>query len=1014
MKKQDLIKRLMCFLLIIVVGCSRSLKINYVNGALPPDKAVETYHVAEGFQVQLFASEPQIQNPTDMTVDAYGRVYVTEMIGYPLEMNHTGKVKVLLDSDGDGVMDSSVTFADQLMFPNGVMPWKGGILVTDAPYVVYFKDMDGDNRADVRDTLLVGFDLSNPQINVNNPVYGLDNWIYLANFGPIAPRKYPKVFGDEGHKITFWDNPSGSFLPKEANRRSVRFKPEERKLQSLSSNSQFGQTFNEWGDYFLISNKEHIYEEILPSRYVDRNKNVSIPNAIESISDHGDQAVVYQVKKKPDGQIIWQPQITTSSSGMTYYSGGLFPPPYNEDVTFGAESAFNLVHADNLTPDKAAFRASRIQQKKEFFASTDEWARPVNAYIGPDGALYVLDFYQKIIEHPEWLSEEAIKAGGLYEGQKMGRIYRITPSGTPKASWTRGLSLGQASGEELVHHLSDNNSWWRMTAQQLLVTNNDLSVIDTLEEMVMHSDALGRLHALWTLDGLGALKIETIEKALRDPKAGIRRNAIRISEKYIDQSEDKDLVPALYSMADDTSAKVRFQLLNTLGYLTSEKAWQIEKKILLQDVADKWVRLSALTAKNVEPNRLLKVVIDTYRKDNKEEYLSLVQQLTALLSRSKDDQQTIANLIQSATENGGSMDDNLKSSILAGLTNGLKENEDHNSLLKPAESRLITTFLNHPSKPVRGQALQLLEIEKNVLNAKTIKKEVAKILQMVKNENLSAERRSQMLEFLVLTDPSPYVKELQELIVSTDAPAVQEIAIKILSRVSGTQVTQYLLENWKNIKKENKDVALNTFLKENDRMPLLLAALKTGNIPVQELDGSFRAQLLRTGDEKIKKEANSLLGSDDEGGIPKRYKKSLTLSGDVSKGSAIFMVNCSICHQMRGEMGAAYGPDLGMVRGWSKKDILANILDPNLSIATGFELQKVNLKNGEQVVGIIENQTSNAVTLKMNPQSKKTLNQENIKGMETLDISAMPVGFGNQLTPQKMADLIEFIKMGIN
>ena len=1014
MKKQDLIKSLMCFLLIIAVGCNRSSKIKYLNGALPPDKAVETYHVAEGFQVQLFASEPQIQNPTDMTVDANGRVYVTEMIGYPLEMNHTGKVKILLDTDGDGVMDSSVTFADQLMFPNGVMPWKGGILVSDAPYLLYFKDTDGDNRADVRDTLLVGFDLSNPQINANNPVYGLDNWIYLANFGPIAPRKYPKEFGDEGHKIIFWNNPSGPFLPKEANRRSIRFKPGEGQLQSLSSNSQFGQTFNEWGDYFLISNKDHIYEEILPSRYLDRNKNISIPSAIESISDHGEQAVVYQVKKKPDGQIIWQPQITTSSSGLIYYSGGLFPPPYNEDVTFGAESAFNLVHADNLTNAGAAFRASRIQQKKEFLASTDEWARPVNTYIGPDGALYILDFYQKIIEHPEWLSEEAIKAGGLYEGQKMGRIYRITPSGTPKASWTRGISLGKAPDEELAHHLSDSNSWWRMTAQQLLVTRKDLSVVDTLEKMVMHSNALGRLHALWTLDGLGALKIETIQKALRDPIAGIRRNAIRIAEKYIVQSENKDLISALYSMADDTSAKVRFQLLSTLGYLTSEKAWQIGKKILLQDVADKWVRLSALTAKNVEPDRLLKVVIATYRKDKKEEYLSLVQQLTELVSRKKEGQQTIANLIQSATETGGSLDNHLKLSILSGLTNGLKENEYHNLLLKPVESRLINTFLNHPSKPIRGQALQLLEIEKDVLNATVIKTEVGKVLQMVKNQSLSAERRSQLLELLVLTDPSPYVKELQELIASTDAPAVQETAIKVLSQVSGTQGTQYLLENWKNIKKENKDVALNTFLKENDRIPLLLAALKNGKIPVQELDGSFRAQLVRTGDEIMKKEANSLLGNDEEGEIPQRYKESLTLQGDVSKGSAIFMANCSICHQMRGEMGVAYGPDLGMVRGWSKKDILANILDPNLSIATGFELQKVNLKNGEQVVGIIENQTSNAITLKMNPQSKKTLNQENIKGIETLDISAMPVGFGNQLTPQKMADLIEFIKMGIN
>src|SRR5690606_35565560 len=125
---------------------------------------------------------------------------------------------------GDGVMDESVLFADELMFPNGVMPWKNGIIITDAPHVLYLEDTDGDGQADVRDTILTGFSLSNPHVNVNNPIYGLDNWIYLSHFGRIGMLKYEEEFGDLGEEIRFWNDPEGPFLPRNADGKNVRFK----------------------------------------------------------------------------------------------------------------------------------------------------------------------------------------------------------------------------------------------------------------------------------------------------------------------------------------------------------------------------------------------------------------------------------------------------------------------------------------------------------------------------------------------------------------------------------------------------------------------------------------------------------------------------------------------------------------------------------------------------------------------------------------------------------------------
>ena len=146
------------FFLIVVFSCDQT-GITYENGSVPPREGVNTYELVEGYRLELFASEPLISDPVDMEIDEWGNVYVVEMSGYPLDKSHTGKIKLLKDEDGDGVMDRSILFADELMFPNGVMRWKNGIMVTDAPYVLYLEDRDGDGQSDVRDTILSGFSL---------------------------------------------------------------------------------------------------------------------------------------------------------------------------------------------------------------------------------------------------------------------------------------------------------------------------------------------------------------------------------------------------------------------------------------------------------------------------------------------------------------------------------------------------------------------------------------------------------------------------------------------------------------------------------------------------------------------------------------------------------------------------------------------------------------------------------------------------------------------------------------
>src|SRR5688572_22116400 len=188
--------------------------------------ALSTFQVADGFKIEMISSEPLITDPVGMEIDEYGRLYVVEMHGYPLDISGSGHRILLSDTDGDGKMDKRTVFKKGLMLPTSIMRWKKGVMVTDPPNILYIEDTDGDGQANITDTVLQGFAVTNPQHIVNSPVYGLDNWIYVANQASVATREYKDEFGDEGSEIVFHGQPNTPKLPKNASGRSIRFRPD--------------------------------------------------------------------------------------------------------------------------------------------------------------------------------------------------------------------------------------------------------------------------------------------------------------------------------------------------------------------------------------------------------------------------------------------------------------------------------------------------------------------------------------------------------------------------------------------------------------------------------------------------------------------------------------------------------------------------------------------------------------------------------------------------------------------
>lgn len=983
-------------------------KINYSNyfPEVPPEKALATLEVPEGFQIEMIASEPLISDPVAMEIDENGNMYVVEMHGYPLDKSGSGKVKLLTDTDGDGKMDKSVAFAEGLMLPTGVMRWKKGIIVTDAPNVLYLEDTNGDGKADVRDTLITGFALSNPQHNLNNPILGLDNWIYLGHEPAVSTQTFKSEFGDRGGDVYYPGRPDSPRLPDNARGRSVRMRPDRTGLEILSANTQFGHTFDTWGHYFLVSNANHIIHEVIPTAYLNRNPNLLVSNSTQTISDHGAAAEVFPITTNPQHQLLTDVGVFTSACGSTVYQGGLFPSPF-DSVAFVAEPVSNIVHADFLRNKGATFTASRVYEKKEFLASTDAWFRPVNMYTGPDGALYVVDYYRQIIEHPEWMAEDMLKSGALYNGVDKGRLYRITPKGTKPASWGKELKAANLTNEQLITRLSDPNIWWRRNAQRLLIDRKVISEAKKLEELAINGKTpVGRLHALWTLEGLKLLSPELLTKAINDATPGVRENAIKLSEPFI--TSDVALQKSLVALQNDKNSKVRFQLLCTLGSLDTPEAAKAHENLLFKDIEDPWIQIAALSATPSSKNNLLEAVLTRYK--NTKSFNSLVERLSTMTGAGgtpEDIKATIHRSLKPAP----AATTGWQAAVLNGVAQGLRSNKNGKEILTDEQNTLLQAAVSHAQPSVRMAAIQLLRITGLPEGPATVTA-TTKSIAIAKDKKAVVENRTAAINFLSIKDPKEQADLMQKLIAPTEPLPVQLSALNSLNRIKDTTVSHFVVQHWATLTPDVRNEAINTFMSSDRRISILLDAVEHGIINTSSIGWPRSVGLMAQGNLALKARSRTLLTKKDEGRqeVVKQYASSLTMAGNGEKGKAVFKANCSACHQIGGKDGTPYGPDLGTIRNRRPESIMGDILNPAQSIADGYDMWSIELKNGEAIQGLIATETPSALTIRNYGGQETVIARANIKSLKALGMSVMPAGLENQINKQDMADLLAFLK----
>ncbi len=949
------------------------------HGPLTPEREAATFQMADDdLMVELVAAEPNVNSPVAISWDADGRLYVAEMIDYPLGPA-AGRIRLLEDQDRDGRYERATVFAEGLNFPNGVLCASDSVLVTAAPDIWRLRDLDGDGVCDEREVVFTGFGQGNQQLRVNGLTWGLDNWIYGAN-------------GRSDGEIRRSNDPPGKSIS--IRTRDFRFKPDGSRFEALIGQSQFGQTHDDYGNRFLSWNTIAIRQALFDAAVLDRNPRLAAA-AVRDLTERADRGEVFPISPRPQTFNRERTDFYNALCGLTLYRGDALGDEYKGNAFVG-ESLTNLVHRRVLKPDGPTFVSVRGEQGREFLASTDLWFHPVYMATGPDGALYVVDFYRRWVEHPQFVAEKPRGEVDWREGAGHGRIWRIRKRDAALATAHR---LSRETAAELVEHLSHSNGWVRDTAQRLLVEQREKKSVPLLRKKLTDSASLkGRLHALWTLHGLDALDENTLLAVLHDRSAALREQALRVVRPT--WAESTALRNTILALADDPDAAIHFRLALVLGTEdtlagdsnTRDPHEHLAALVKLAKTIDKepWtaLALSGSLGPTAAPLlvELVKADHDWLIRPTPEQISFLVQVGQWIGGRSGEPESLAATMelalahVPNGIGPGGV-------AIVVGVARGMKD-----------VGRSFSAALRESASDRKPPWHNLV----NTLPA---------IRKLALDPEQAVEYRLAAVEVLGFSDTAEHGRDLITLLEPGVPQALQSAATTALAQLASWELAAEILGGWNGYTRSTRRALIDSAMRSPLTSAALVESLERGDILPVELEAIQREMLTKVHDKELAERFRRVLAAAapaNRGEVVARYQASLQLAGDRRRGAALFKQHCSACHAVRW-VGPRVGPALSGASAKPKETLLIDLLDPSRQVSPDQIAYTLASEDGQVFSGLLVAETATSVTLRRAEGLEVTMPRSQIEELRASGKSLMPDGLEQQLTEQDVADLLEFL-----
>jgi putative heme-binding domain-containing protein len=939
--------------------------------ALRPAEAIAKMQLPPGFSVEVVAAEPDVVNPTSFTFDDRGRIWLTESVEYPRRSPGAGqdRVKILEDTDGDGRFEKVTIFKDGLNIPCGVAVGNGGVYVTNSPDILFLKDTDGDDKADTSEVILTGFGRDDTHELPNSLTWGPDGWLYGLN-GVFNRSRVTSPADGKVYDFTcaLW-----------------RYDPLAKKFELFceGTSNPWGLDYNRDGDWFVSACViDHLWH-LTQSGYYIRQGGPYPPltQKLGSIKTMGHQAAAY--------------------SGLCLYDADVYPEAFRGKLLMG-----NL-HGSCLNLDKIERNGSTYKQSAEpdFLSANDPWFMPVSQKVGPDGCVYLMDWYDRYHCYQDANRDPP----GL--DRLNGRIYRLRYQDAPRA---KPFDLRKSSAEQLLSLLSHPNVWWRRTAQRVLNERFTPELVPPLEQMALDPTRPNNasLHALWLLVSRHKVEEAFHLQLLASEHAPTRKWGVRAVGEAGECS--KAVFDKLIELAaKDASPDVRLQIPIAAGRLLKQDPMPLFAATLSNAANAADPLIPTITYNNLKPlvgTRAKEILAmlgsnPTIEKAFGKTTVAWVKQ--AINAGGRTPKEVVAELSKVVTGEKLSFDlaaERLQDVIDSVGTAGLK-GEERAALF---------------DAPTRAGVVKAMA-KASLLQATTValwwgdKAAVANARELLNDPWRDSGTRAALLKVLAEARDPGNVPAFAAMIGDANVPIlIRQAAVDALGSLDDPAGAAAVVKAYPTMPPDLKPMAVNALTHSPAGGLALMGAVESKAVPAGDVTANHARQLVSLNDDALTKRVNATWGKVKTQRDPERvkivrqYKQIVSKNpGDPKRGWAVFSARCAQCHTIYGA-GGQVGPDLTGVGRADVEAILTNVIDPNLVIGASYFVHVAKTKKGAVFSGLLVEDSPERIVLKDGTKTE-TIRRADLSRLVVQELSMMPEGLEKTMTEAEFCDLVAFL-----